>query len=212
MWTSGNSLSLAGIVVHFMDCAGKLWNFLLGLPAHHDSHSGYNIAETVGHIIHHWNLQEKIGYFTGDNASNNDTCLDWLSHEFGFDAVRRRVRCVGHVINLVAKAVLVGTSDTDLDVFEQELDTLAKCEQRALLAWRRRGPVGKLHNIVVFICRSTQRIESFARLQNAAMDAGLQFGDQVYKLVRDNDTRRNSLFAMIERALNVRAAIDDFVA
>lgn len=160
LWTSGNSLSLAGIVVHFVDRRGKIWNFLLGLPAHHDAHSGHNIAETVAAVIAHWNIQDSIGYFTADNASNNDTCLEWLAAEFGFDAQKRRVRCVGHILNLVAKAVMVGGGES-LEAFEQELGSSARDDREALLLWRRRGPVGKLHNIVVYICRSTQRIALF---------------------------------------------------
>lgn len=44
--TSGNSLALFGVVVHFMDVKGKVWQFLLSLPHHHESHSGHNISET----------------------------------------------------------------------------------------------------------------------------------------------------------------------
>lgn len=212
LWTSNNSLSLVGIVAHFIDTSGKIWNFQLGFPPHHDCHSGRNIAETVGAIIGWWHLEKFIGYFTTDNASNNDTCMEWLGLEFGFDGVKRRVRCVGHIINLVAKAVMIGSSNKDLEVFEQEMELEAKEERQQLLLWRKRGPVGKLHNIVVFICRSPQRMEHFAKLQRKAVDDGHQFTDVVYRLVRDNDTRWNSLFAMIDRALLLRAALEDYTA
>lgn len=210
LWTSGNALSITGVVVHFIDKSGKIWNSLLGLPAHHESHSGYNIAETVASVLVHWNLQDKLSYFTSDNVSNNDTCMEWLAAEFGFNHRHRRVRCVGHVINLVDKAVIIGTGDP-LDIFEQELDAMAREEREQLIHWRRRGPVGKLHNIIVFICRSTQRIDLFEKLQRLAIDTEFQFTEEVYKLVRDHDTRWNSLFSMIERAVKLRAAIDEFI-
>lgn len=136
--------------------------------------------------------------------------MEWLAADFGFNHRHRRVRCVGHVINLVVKAIMIGTGDP-VDIFEQELDTMAREEREQLIHWRRCGPVGKLHNIIVFICRSTQRIDLFEKLQRLAIDTGFQFTEEVYKLVRDNDTRWNSLFSMIERAVKLRAAIDEFI-
>lgn len=79
VWTSGNSLALLGVVVHFIDNKGKVWQFLLGLQHHHESHSGHNIAETFVAIAHQYNIQDRIGYFTTDNASNNDTCMEYLA-------------------------------------------------------------------------------------------------------------------------------------
>lgn len=109
------------MVVHFIDAKGKVWQFLLGLPHHHESHSGHNIAETFAAIAYQYNIQDRIGYFTTDNASNNDTCMEFLGAEFDFDHVARRVRCVGHVLNLVAKAIMIGGgsgNEPDMDVFE----------------------------------------------------------------------------------------------
>lgn len=214
MWTSGNSLALLGVVVHFIDTKGKVWQFLLGLPHHHDSHSGHNLAETFVSIACQYNLQDRIGYFTTDNASNNDTCMEFLGAEFGFDHISRRVRCAGHILNLVAKAIMIGggsNNEPDMDVFEQQLETLAKDEREQLAQWRKRGPVGKLHNIIRWICRSPQRIEAFETLQRKAMNEGNQITELIYKLVRDNDTRWNSLFAMIERALKLRESIDEYI-
>jgi len=63
----------------------------------------------------------------------------------------------------------------------------------------------------VWICRSPQRIEKFEALQRKAIDEGSQFSEQIYRLVHDNDTRWNSLFAMIERALKLRESIDEYI-
>ena len=65
----------------------------------------------------------------------------------------RRLRCLGHVINLAAKAFLYGKEadvfKKDIESFREKLDLL-----KELTLWRKRGPIGKLYNIVIFICRS----------------------------------------------------------
>ena len=66
--------------------------------------------------------------------------------------------------------------------------------------WRQKGPLGKLHNLVVYIRRSTQRIQRF------------QDQTQGLNLIRDNSTRWNSWFRMIDCYLEPRhrEAIDVF--
>jgi hypothetical protein len=116
--------------------------------------------------------------------------------------------------SLVAKAVMIGggsCSEPYMDVFEQQLESLARDEREQLAQWRRRGPVGKLHNIVVWIYRSPQRIEMFESLQRKAIDEGSQFTEQIYRLVHDNDTRWNRLFVMTERALKLRELIVEYI-
>ena len=58
--------------------------------------------------------------------------------------------------------------------------------------WRQQGPLGKLYNIVVYIQRSTQRIQAFKELSGGR------------RLVRDNSTRWNSWFIMICTAIKPR--------
>jgi hypothetical protein len=47
----------------------------------YESHTGGNIAESA--IISELNLENCLGYFVLDNASNNDTCIQTLSEELG---------------------------------------------------------------------------------------------------------------------------------
>lgn len=101
-WTSRKFTSLLGLTVHFLDDEGKFRTFLLGLPQIEGRHSGENLADRVS-------LEDRIGYFVTDNAENNDTCLEDLGTEFGFDKQHKRLRCCGHIINLVARSILFGT-------------------------------------------------------------------------------------------------------
>jgi hypothetical protein len=79
---------------------------------------------------------------------------------------------------------------------------------KELNLWRKRGPIGKLHNIIIFICRTPQRRERFAAIRT--FDS-IDKGDFDYlQLVVDNATRWNSLYAIIERAMKLRDRIDRF--
>ena len=59
-------------------------------------------------------------------------------------------------------------------------------------SWRKRGPPGKLHNIVVYVQRSTQRIQVFKELSGGR------------RLVRDDSRCWNSWFMMIRTATEPR--------
>ena len=71
-------------------------------------------------VLQDYNLTKKVGYFTLDNAQNNDsalTCLASHLREVGvsFDVKEHRLRCIGHIINLVVKAFLYGI-ETDKEI------------------------------------------------------------------------------------------------
>ena len=88
-----------------------------------------------------------MGYFIADNADNNNTCINDLSEEFGFDPLYRRLYCMGYIINLVARTLLFGADLSALDEEEENLDEVL----RQILAWRKIGPIGKLRNIIFWI-------------------------------------------------------------
>lgn len=119
----------------------------------------------------------------------------------------RRLRCLGHVINLAAKAFLYGK---DFDAFEKDVENVRENSEllKELDVWRKRGPVGKLHNVIVFICRSPQRRQKFADTKGFSTDEKTNFDH--LNLVVDNATRWNSLFLMIDRALKLKDRIDSF--
>lgn len=151
----------------------------------------------------------RVGYFVTDNATNNDTAIDIvLLHFLPYLQIKqrraRRLRCLGHVINLAAKAFLYGT---EYEAFQRDIDTVKENSEllKELKLWRKRGPVGKLHNVVIFICRSPQRRQKFASIGTSQ-----PFAFDELKLVVDNATRWNSLYSIIERALLVRERIDSF--
>jgi hypothetical protein len=201
LWTSRNLRALCGINCHFADEYGNLKTFLLALPQQEGKHTGANIAETVAEIITRFDLQNNIGFFNADNASNNDTCIAALANEFNFDPIERRLRCAGHIFNLVARALLWGI---DEDVFLRELAAV-DITTVELELWRGRGPIGKVRNTIVYIRSSPQRNEAFKKAQR---DHPLL--KKVCELHTFNDTRWNSVFDALRVFIHVRPAIDDF--
>jgi hypothetical protein len=205
LWTSGNQLALLGLVAHFLGHSGAPQTALLSLPRQKESHCGHNISETVAEIIHEFDIGSKLGYFVTDNASSNTTCLEFLSEEFDITGPVRHVHCAGHILNLVAKAILFGN---DVNAFESELQDLSFVEQK-LGKWRKKGPTGKLHNVAKYITASPQRIEAFEVIQrknSADMEDVANL-----KLVKDNFTWWNSFDDCAERAITLHASIDEFI-
>jgi hypothetical protein len=206
-WTSRRFTSLLGLTVHFLDDEGKFRTFLLGLPQIEGRHSGENLADRVSEIIHEYGLEDRIGYFVTDNAESNDTCLEDLSIEFGFNKQHRRLRCCGHIINLVARSILFGT---DADAFEEDCQADKEIQDEIKL-WRSKGPIGKLHNIVHWVQRSGQRLEKLHKLQ-LIENTALNLEDKTtYNVITDNATRWNSSEAMMERGYQLRNALDSMV-
>jgi hypothetical protein len=201
LWTSRNLRALCGINCHFADEYGNLKTFLLALPQQEGKHTGANIAETVAEIITRFNLQDNIGFFNADNASNNDTCIASLAAEFNFNPIERRLRCAGHIFNLVARALLWGI---DEEAFLEELAAV-DIAAKELELWRGRGPIGKVRNTIVYIRSSPQRNEAFKQAQK---DHPLL--KKVCELHTFNDTRWNSVFDALRVFIHVRPAIDDF--
>ncbi|KAL1581732.1 hypothetical protein WHR41_09424 [Cladosporium halotolerans] len=205
LWMSQTKLALLGLVAHFLDHSGAPRTVLLNLPRENGKHCGHNILEIVAEVIREFDIGSKLGYFVTGNASNNTTYLHFLGEEFGFGSAERHVRCAGHVLNPVAAAVLFWK---DLDAFETKLQDL-NVEEHELMKWRKKGPAGKLHNVVRYITGSPQRIEAFENIQrrnNTGTEGGI-----VLKLVKDNVTRWNSFDDCVERAIALRACIDDFI-
>lgn len=89
------------------------------------------------------------------------------NRDMTWDPVFRRLRCNGHVINLSAQSFLFpkladGDKDksddytTDASILRDINGKLPPREfnQREVAEWRKRGPLGKIHNTSVYIAGS----------------------------------------------------------
>lgn len=118
---------------------------------------------------------------------------------------------MGHVINLVARILLFGK---DPNGFAEDLEDAADDRVKHMEQWRKAGPVGKLHNVMVWIGESPERLRQFYNHQRSEYIAtGDPNADTkaVYDPVVANGTRWNSNKAEMERGVQLRNAIDSIV-
>jgi hypothetical protein len=69
------------------------------------------MADVLEKVIRKYKIEDKIAAFQMDNTSNNDTALDALAISIpSVDRKQSRLRCFGHIINLVVRALLFGNN------------------------------------------------------------------------------------------------------
>lgn len=176
LWTSPNSKGLVGVVFHYLDQDLKVRSLLAGVRRVKGHHSGENIAEAVIPVLQTMISSDQIGYFIGDNDGRNDTAIRAILAQLRPDLKdpdSRRVRCLGHIINLAAKAFLFGK---DADAFEEESQSKKQLDKLEAVRelWRKKGPLGKLHNTVLFIRKTPQRREAFSSICGKEITAEIE--------------------------------------
>ena len=57
-------------------------------------------------MINIFQIKSKIGYFTLNNANNNDIAMEIISVKLRFEGVSCRGKYLGHIFNLSAKDLL----------------------------------------------------------------------------------------------------------
>jgi hypothetical protein len=112
----------------------------------------------------------------------------------------------------MAHKVLFGS---DVESFEHELSNVT-AEVVELMTWRRKGLIGKLHNLIRYITHSAGRREAFNKLQEAGFESLIDGEDDALtprpkQLLRDNLTRWHSWYDAAERAIELRQYIDEFI-
>jgi hypothetical protein len=98
-----------------------------------------------------------------------------------------------------AKALLFGKHP---DAFEEQHDGRSLMTTIEYQHWRAKGPVGKLHNLVVDVCNVHQLLIFFERVQQRD-----RLQKKLLRLILDTDTRWLSQLYMIRRALLLKTSI-----
>jgi hypothetical protein len=206
IWTSPNRILFLGIVGYFVrPNSYYLQKNLLGLRQI-GGHSGEEQFTVLRTILEEYDISDKLGVIIGDNASTNDTLCRTIAkwyhdnQERAWDAETQRIRCLGHIINLIVQAFLFSGSSSSYSL--KDLEKADQQEQDGILfdvvqqkEIRKIGPLGKLHNIVVHIRSSAPRTKEFTT--------------GAHKMIPlDNRTRWNSWYMMISAAIRLEKEVD----
>ena len=208
VWTSPNHYSFLGVVAHFIDAKSAPRDVLIGFKNLLGDYTGTNLSLAIAQVVLDYEIASKFNCFVGDNATNNDSALISSLQEFaslGIDPDKHRIRCAGHIINLVVKAFIYGKG---VSKFELELSRAAPREQFEL--YRKRGIVGKLHNFVNAVLSSHKRRELFTGIQKEMSQDDPLWSFGTLQLVQDGGIRWNSVYFMLLRCFELKEAIQTF--
>lgn len=172
-------------------------------------HTGLAQAKEIAYVLRSYDICHKFYYFVGDNATNNDNeLIKGLNEHLGSNlTMDNRIRCAGHMINLVVKAAIYGSG---VSKFEADLQKAAPKDQFEL--FRKHGVVGKLHNFVNGVLRSTKRRELFHSVQlNLALENDELYNYGTLNLRADGGVRWHSVYLMLLRCLELKLPIQRFV-
>ena len=148
---------MCGVVAHFIGCHGHVQAVLLALRCMKGTHSGDQIVEVLIDVAREYAFVGQLGVFVGDNVESNDVAWREILKVLhpNRDPKASRSRCLGHIINLAAKAFLFGKN---VDAFEAVVDRVDdgvldnfETMRATQSEWRAKGPLGKVYNIVIFI-------------------------------------------------------------
>jgi hypothetical protein len=209
LWTSPNHYCMLGVVCHFID---KNWvnrTVLLALKPLKGKHCGVNIGNILIEVLKAYSLFEFLGFCVTDNAGDNDTSMLSVQAYLAtlsitWVAEHHRLKCLGHIINLIATAFTANES----------LKIRAGARQRRVSgAPRVKKPkverpvdcITKLHEIIKYIMAPGQRQDEF-------LSGSAELHIELLRPVRDQDTRWFSIYLMLARAIKLKDSIDLFVS
>jgi hypothetical protein len=154
-------------IAHFTSYDYKQQKALLALK-NVPGHGGDDQFSILLPVLQDYDIELKLGAIIADNAApNNVLCRTiekhmWEEYERDWKAGDWRIRCIGHIINLVVQAFLFSdlVDIEELESYKEEEANGELIDEEAKKAkFRLLGPLGKAHNIVVHIRSSSGCVE-----------------------------------------------------
>ena len=96
-------------------------------------HSGGNQAAVVLDVLNDYEIRNKLGYMVMDNVGSNDTLITIVGTSLNdkgvsYNAIQRRLRCNGHVINLTVQVFLFEKRVNDLEYLGNKANSSSDIE------------------------------------------------------------------------------------
>ncbi|KAL6564576.1 hypothetical protein OROMI_016026 [Orobanche minor] len=177
-WTSIQNINYMVITAHFLDSDWKLHKRIINFTKI-TSHIGEEIGKLVEVCLRDWGI-EKLFSIVVDNASSNDTAIDYLKKRMKsestllFEGKYLHLRCACHILNLIVKDGL------------KELNASIK----------------SIRNVVIFIHSSPSRLNKFREFATLAKFASTS------TVPMDVKTRWNATYKMLDVALKYRRVFE----
>ena len=168
LWISPNSTALLGVIIYYLNKDLQARSLLITLKEVDGSHSGENMAAIILPVLREFCIDNRIGYFISDNMTSNNLAIQALYRELKLiNLTARRLRCLGYIINLSAKAFLYSKEEGSFDFKVNKISKIKFDLRQAfkfLMFWCKKGPIGKLHNLIIWICATPQRRKAFKKI------------------------------------------------
>jgi hypothetical protein len=205
IWTSPNRYLFLAICAYFTTYEQKKEKALLALKEV-PGHSGEDQFSILLPVLQDYGIVHKLGAIVADNASSNNvlcrTIETYMEEEADQDwsACNWRIRCIGHIINLVVQAFLFTNvmAMSELESYDdQDKNGDATDEEARRARFRLLGPLGQGHNIVAYIRGSPARTKVFKELAGRMIPM-------------DNRTRWNSWYLMLLVMLDLKSQVEKY--
>lgn len=166
-WKGDNKHNYLAICSHFIYGGGKQSRMLLGFPRILGSKTGENEANLIAKVLTTFGIDcTRLRAFMADNATDNNASIRHIETLLGMPegwAKRNRIRCMGHIINLIVEDLLFG----DHEQSKHSTTLAAVGDEEQYDVWIKLGLIGRVHNICIWLNRSPERREGFENLQKA---------------------------------------------
>ena len=211
-WHSPNFKELQAITAHFVDAFGTRQKALLSLPELRNGHAGVEVASKTMATLEAYGTTDRLVYITADNHGANDTMCEELSKRL-FNAqwqpVQRRLRCIGHIINIAVQAFFFARSSEAVDsaITESQRSGFSIDDELTQLSEKsddeggflKIAPLQKILSLCTHLRRSDKHFNHFKRIAT--------------KVIRSpNDTRWNSYLNTFEDAVELKASYSSYCA
>lgn len=142
----------------------------LGLKEFSVEHTSENIAKVVLNTVKQFGIAKKLGTFTLDNASNNDTAvqhlIQLLKEEFNLMLKEEEVqlRCLAHILHIIMKTLLLyGGAAKEAQLVKDYGDTVIEEDKEATNDLDA-NVVSQLSDVIEFIHSSDCRKMKYLQL------------------------------------------------
>ncbi|CCE35275.1 uncharacterized protein CPUR_03263 [Claviceps purpurea 20.1] len=203
-WTSEDRQTFFSVNASFLDAETfQPRKVMLGIPDLITFGTGEDFSGAVTNVLKEYKLisqyNNKVGYFVLNDAPDSDRVVEELGRTLQWqNPSQRRVRCFGHDLRHIAHTML----------FADKSDAVNNLDPYDFHEWARRGPVGKLHNLVVWISRSNKAKSILESLQ--VQDPHKKHTGTLDVLLEDK-TSWVSQYPMIDRAMTLRPYLKELM-